>query len=73
MFFDFVPRRIQGWPIWVDRELSDEEFVDCLEHVGILKASEMLRALGIWYAVGALLSILSSFLSESLQSPWRMW
>ena len=27
IFFDFVPRKIQGWPIWVDKELSDVEFV----------------------------------------------
>ena len=38
IFFDFVLRKIQGWPIWVDRELSDEEFVGRLERVGILKA-----------------------------------
>ena len=38
IFFDFVLRKIQGWPIWVDRELSDEEFVGRLESVGILKA-----------------------------------
>ena len=38
IFFDFVPGKIQGWPIWVDRELSDEKFVDHLERTGILKA-----------------------------------
>ena len=31
IFFDFVPRKITDWPIWVDRELSDGEFVSCLE------------------------------------------
>ena len=36
--FDFVPGKIQGWPIWVDKEHSNEEFVGCLEHAGILKA-----------------------------------
>ena len=65
----------------MDRELSDEEFVGRLEHAEILKAvaipgtlkvSGMLRASSIWYAVGAILFILSSFLSESLRSPWRM-
>ena len=38
IFFDFVPGKIQGWPIWVDKELSDEEFVGHLERAGILKA-----------------------------------
>ena len=38
IFFDFVPGKIQGWPIWVDRELSDEEFVGYLRRVRILKA-----------------------------------
>ena len=38
IFFDFVPRKITDWPIWVDRELSDGEFVSCLELVGILKS-----------------------------------
>ena len=37
IFFDFVPGKITGWPIWVDRELLDCEFVSCLEHVEILK------------------------------------
>ena len=36
-FFDFILGKITGWPIWVDRELSDGEFVSCLEHAGILK------------------------------------
>ena len=38
IFFDFVLGKIQGWPIWVDRELSDEEFVGHLRRAGILKA-----------------------------------
>ena len=38
IFFDFVPRKIQGWPIWVDKELSDAEFVGRLERASILKA-----------------------------------
>ena len=38
IFFDFVPGKIQGWPIWVDKELSDVEFVGRLESAGILKA-----------------------------------
>ena len=38
IFFDFVPGKIQGWPIWVDKELSDAEFVGRLERASILKA-----------------------------------
>ena len=38
IFFDFLPGKIQGWPIWVDRELSDEEFVGHLKPARILKA-----------------------------------
>ena len=38
IFFDFVLGKIIDWPIWVDRELSDGEFVSCLECVGILKS-----------------------------------
>ena len=45
IFFDFVLRRIQGWPIWVDRELSDEDFVGRLERAGILKAVAISRNL----------------------------
>ena len=45
IFFDFVPRKIQGWPIWVDKELSDEEFVGCLERAGILKVVAISRYL----------------------------
>ena len=45
IFFDFVPGKIQGWPIWVDRELSNEEFVGRLERSGILKAVAISRNL----------------------------
>jgi len=38
IFFDFVPGKITGWSSWVDKELSDGEFVSCLEHVRILKS-----------------------------------
>ena len=71
IFFDFVSGKIQGWPIWVDKELSDAEFVGRLEHAGILKAVAISRNLegfrdakgsGIWYVVGALPFIPFSFL-----------
>ena len=45
IFFDFIPGRIQGWPIWVDRELSDEKFMSHLERVRILKAVAISRNL----------------------------
>ena len=45
IFFDFVPGKIQGWPIWVDKELSDAEFVGRLECAGILKAMAISRNL----------------------------
>ena len=45
IFFDFIPERIQGWPIWLDRELSDEEFVVLLEYAGILKVVTISRNL----------------------------
>ena len=38
IFFDFVLGKIQGWLIWVDKELSDVEFMGRLKCVGILKA-----------------------------------
>ena len=38
IFFDFVPSKITDWPIWVDRELSDGEFVSYLERAGILRS-----------------------------------
>ena len=55
----------------MDKELSDEEFVGCLERAGILKVvvisrtlrvSKMLRVSTIWYAVGAPLYIPFFFL-----------
>nr|POE55729.1 hypothetical protein CFP56_27764 [Quercus suber] len=45
IFFDFVAGKIQGWPIWVDKELSDEEFVGRLECAGVLKAVAISRNL----------------------------
>ena len=45
IFFDFIVGKIQGWPIWVDKELSDEEFVGRLERAGILKAVAISRNL----------------------------
>ena len=45
IFFDFIPGKIQGWPIWVDNELSDAEFIGFLEHAGILKAVVISRNL----------------------------
>jgi len=45
IFFDFIPGKIQGWPIWVDRELFNEEFVGGLERAGILKAVAISRNL----------------------------
>ena len=45
IFFDFIPGKIQGWPIWVDNELSNAEFIGFLERVGILKAVVISRNL----------------------------
>ena len=45
IFFDFVLGKIQGWPIWVDKELFDKEFVGRLELTGILKAVAISRNL----------------------------
>ena len=45
IFFDFVPSKITGWPIWVDKELSNGEFISCLEHVGILRSVAISRNL----------------------------
>ena len=45
IFFDFVQGKIQGWLIWVDKELSDVEFVGRLEHAGILNAVAIFRNL----------------------------
>ena len=84
IFFDFVPRKITGWPIWVDRELSNGEFVSCLEHTGILKAMVISRSLeGFRDAKGlrhlgrrwcpSLHTFFFFLLLVSLLSPWRMW
>ena len=45
IFFDFVLGKIQGWSIWIDKELSDVEFVGRLEHAGILKKVAISRNL----------------------------
>ena len=45
IFFDFIPRKITGWPILVNRELSDKEFVGCLDRADILKAMAISRNL----------------------------
>ena len=45
IFFNFVPGKIIGWSSWVDKELSDGEFVSCLEHAGILKSVAISRNL----------------------------
>ena len=45
IFFDFVPSKITDWPIWVDRELSDGEFVSYLERTGILRLVAISRNL----------------------------
>ena len=38
IFFDFISGNITGWSSWVDKDISDGEFVSCLECVGILKS-----------------------------------
>ena len=45
IFFDFIPGKITGWPIWVNKELFDGEFVDYLELTGILKVMAISRNL----------------------------
>ena len=45
IFFDLVLGKIIGWSSWVDKELSDGEFVSCLEHVEILKSIAISRNL----------------------------
>ena len=45
IFFDFVPRKITGWSSWVDKELSDGDFISCLERTGILKSIAISRNL----------------------------
>ena len=82
IFFDFVSRKITGWSSWVDKELSNGEFVNCLECVGILKSIAIsknlegfkdAKALDTWCIVGVLLSTHSSFLLVSSPSLWRTW
>ena len=45
IFFDFILRKITGWSSWVDKEISDGEFVSCLERAGILKSVAISRNL----------------------------
>ena len=45
IFFNFVPGKIIGWSSWVDKELSDGEFVSCLKHARILKSVAISRNL----------------------------
>ena len=45
IFFDFVAGKIQSWPIWVDKELSNEKFVGRLECAGILRVVAISRNL----------------------------
>ena len=45
IFFDFVLGKITGWYSWVDKEFFYGEFVNCLEHVGILKSVAISRNL----------------------------
>ena len=45
IFFDFVLGKIASWSSWEDKELSDGEFINCLEHAGILKLVAISRNL----------------------------
>ena len=45
IFFDFVLWKINSWSSWVDKELSDGEFVSCLKRAGILKSVAIFRNL----------------------------
>ena len=45
IFFDFISGKITGWSSWVDKELSDGEFVSCLENTRILKSIVISRNL----------------------------
>ena len=45
IFFNLVARKIQGWPIWVDKELSNKEFMGRLERASIMKAVAISRNL----------------------------
>lgn len=45
IFLDFVAGKIIGWAEYVDKELSDADFVGCLECVGVLKSVARTRNL----------------------------
>ena len=45
IFLDFVVGKIIGWAEWVEKELSDADFVGCLERAGILKSVVMTKNL----------------------------
>ena len=45
IFFYFVLGKITGWFSWEDKELFYGEFVNCLEHAGILKSVAISRNL----------------------------
>ena len=45
IFFDFILGKITSWSSWVDKELSDGEFVSCLECAKILKSIVISRNL----------------------------
>ena len=45
IFLDFVVGKIIGWVEWVEKELSDADFVGFLERAGILKSVVMTRNL----------------------------
>ena len=45
IFFDFIPGKIIGWFNWVDEELSDGGFTNCLERIGILNSVAIFKNL----------------------------
>ena len=45
IFFDFAPGKIIGWFNWVDEELSNGGFTNCLECVGILNSVAIFKNL----------------------------
>ena len=45
IFFDFAPGKIIGWFNWVDEELSDGGFTNCLERIGILNSVAIFKNL----------------------------
>ena len=51
IFFEFVPWKIIGWPVWVDKKLSDEEFVGCLDHADILVRTYVIHLLGTYVTI----------------------